>query len=1467
MRSHLSKIWKRLCKLQFRPRTRPIQNRRRPLSLEALEARLTPSVVGVPNTAPGLIAGTAYIDANHDGVLDAGDTGLPGLTVTLTGTTSSGAAVNVKTATNAGGAFSFRNVQPGTYTLTRSALGGFSAGTANFGTLGGTVAGGTIAAISVGEGQVGLKYNFGMFQLPTTSGVSLRNFTGSPTIPLPPAGVGVSSSDGSVGPAAITAGTGSLAGTIYFDANNNGIKDAGDTGLAGILVTMTGISDQGASLYFTTTTNASGGYKFAGLRAGTYTISTPNLPAKYVAGMDHAGSLGGFLIRNSQIADITIGTGQAGTGYNFGELHRQAVSGTGIVAQLADDTFGAGVANGTTDTITSDATIVGSVVGSGAIKTLTAGFGTPTTSILANRAPSGVFILDLALLTQINGSALADGPHTLSLKATDAAGHIFTTTVTFTLQTANVPLSGLALGTDNRGGTFAPSSGLRTTTGAGNSIVGAAGATAAGAQVVLVLGNGAAMTTTAGPDGSFSFSLPTLAAGVTNFTLTATDNAGNLHFVSSFVVNDQSGTTGDLRTFNGTFANTGMTITFVGSPVGLFAGQGISGAGIAAGTTITAVGTHTITLSTATTAASTGGVAGETLTVGLPTMNFTLAGQTVSATESGNTVTITTAAPINLKVGQTVTIAGVGTGYNGTFTVLSILANNKFTYTASSTGLAPGTAGTVTAGAISFDLDQFFTNGNVTNSVVQFNTSSGLIDVTLDDSATPATVANFFAYINSGAYNNDIFSRLVQGFVLQGGGATFSQSGSTGSLTPVTTQPGVVNEFGASRSNIKGTLALAQSAGNINSGTSQFFFNIANNSGSLDPQKFTVFGNLGDGFAQRTVNTLITYPTKNESAHPVSGVDLQNLPLKNYTGTSFPTDTTAANYALISSVNALRRTEAFTYSIFSGPNAAVATATVTNGNLVITPVGAGSTSITIRVTDLAGVTFDQVVPISVGPPTAANDSFATSGDGTLTVPATGVLANDHGSGLTVNSPGTITTAHGSATINADGSFTYTPVAGFRGVDTFNYTAKDSNGQISNVATVSITVNPVAVNDTFNATAGNVLNIGATGVLANDTGTALTVSTTGTFATTQGGSVTVNANGSFTYTPPTGFSGTDTFTYKDTDSSSNISNTATVTITVTPSAVNDSFTTTSGTALNVAATGVLANDTGTALTVSTTGTIATAQGGSVTINANGSFNYTPPAGFSGTDTFTYKDTDSHSILSNVATVTITVTPVAVNDTFTTTAGTALNVGGTGVLANDTGTALTVSAAGTIPTTQGGSVTINSNGTFIYTPPAGFSGTDTFTYKNTDGTSLSNVATVSITVTPVAVNDTFAAMADTTTNVSAAGVGGQHDGDHGHHARRVGDDQFGWFVQLHAHDGLHGRRYLRLHRHRFQQPKLEQRHGYAQRQLRQRRAPLNTWPAGQQRKTPACFSIEASPGFSFAGPTVCDETALCSRRLHA
>ena len=192
------------------------------------------------------------------------------------------------------------------------------------------------------------------------------------------------------------------------------------------------------------------------------------------------------------------------------------------------------------------------------------------------------------------------------------------------------------------------------------------------------------------------------------------------------------------------------------------------------------------------------------------------------------------------------------------------------------------------------------------------------------------------------------------------------------------------------------------------------------------------------------------------------------------------------------------------------------------------------------------------------PPTAVNDSYSTNEDTTLTVPAPGVLDNDtdaDGNSLTaaqVTGP-----AHGSLTLNANGSFTYVPAANFNGPDSFTYQASDGTAP-SNVATVSITVNPVndpptAANDSYSTAEDTALSVAAPGVLGNDSdpdGNALTASLV---SGPSHGTLTLNANGSFSYTPAANYNGPDSFTYRASDGTAT-SNVATVSITV--SSVND-----------------------------------------------------------------------------------------------------------------------------------------------------------------------------------------------------------------------------------------------------------------------------------------------------------------------
>jgi cyclophilin family peptidyl-prolyl cis-trans isomerase len=285
--------------------------------------------------------------------------------------------------------------------------------------------------------------------------------------------------------------------------------------------------------------------------------------------------------------------------------------------------------------------------------------------------------------------------------------------------------------------------------------------------------------------------------------------------------------------------------------------------------------------------------------------------------------------------------------------------------------------------AAHIDLAGFFSDPDFTNSQVTFHITNGGIPESLKlnlfDTTAPKTVANFFDYVNSGRYDNALFTRLVSGFVLQGGGLALNSAGN--GLTAVSQNPAIPNEFGAS--NTLGTLAMALSGGNANSGTDQFFINLSNNSATLDAQKFTVFGHLADAAATSTLFALASTGTKDESgssaASSFPSVDLKNVPLTNYSGTKFPADATANNYMLINSISVDKRDEFLTYSVTSS-DPSVVNASVTDEwlNLNYSATHAGTTTVTVTATDSFGATVSQSfnVTTTLGAPTVNSVTLA-----------------------------------------------------------------------------------------------------------------------------------------------------------------------------------------------------------------------------------------------------------------------------------------------------------------------------------------------------------------------------------------------------------------------------------------------------------------------------------------------------------
>src|SRR5207249_3383958 len=236
-----------------------------------------------------------------------------------------------------------------------------------------------------------------------------------------------------------------------------------------------------------------------------------------------------------------------------------------------------------------------------------------------------------------------------------------------------------------------------------------------------------------------------------------------------------------------------------------------------------------------------------------------------------------------------------------------------------------------------------------------------------------------------------------------------------------------------------------------------------------------------------------------------------------------------------------------------------------DGTLTYTPAANynGTDSFTYTMKDAAGA-VSNVATVSItitpvnDPPVAANDSYSVNEDTTLTVAAAGVLANDSD----IDSP-TITAilvsgpAHGTLSLNANGSFTYTPAANYNGPDSFTYKANDGSLD-SNVATVHITVNPVndapvAVDDSYSVDEDGTLTRAEARRVGNDSDIDSPTITAILVSGPARGTLSLNANGSFTYTPAANYNGPDSFTYKANDGSLD-SNVATVSITVNP--VND-----------------------------------------------------------------------------------------------------------------------------------------------------------------------------------------------------------------------------------------------------------------------------------------------------------------------
>ena len=333
--------------------------------------------------------------------------------------------------------------------------------------------------------------------------------------------------------------------------------------------------------------------------------------------------------------------------------------------------------------------------------------------------------------------------------------------------------------------------------------------------------------------------------------------------------------------------------------------------------------------------------------------------------------------------------------------------------------------------------------------------------------------------------------------------------------------------------------------------------------------------------------------------------------------------------------------DALTYAIATG---------AANGKVVIGKDGSysytpnadfnGKDSFTYTINDGQGGVITQTATVNV---TAVNDapvSENTTIAATEDTVAEGQLATATDvDGDTLTYVIASAAKNGTAVVNKDGSYTYTPNANFNGKDSFTYTVTDGTETITKTANITVaSVNDVPVSkDSIIAATEDTVATGKLEAATDADGDALT------YAIATGaanGKVVIGKDGSYSYTPNANFNGKDTFTYTINDGQGGV---ITQTATVNVAAVNDapvSEDSIIGVAENIVDTGVLAKATDVDGDTLTYTLLTEALNGTVIVNKDGSYSYTPNTDFKGEDSFTYTVSDGNGgIITKTANVNV------------------------------------------------------------------------------------------------------------------------------------------------------------------------------------------------------------------------------------
>ncbi|MDR3198627.1 MAG: hypothetical protein LBU34_12240 [Planctomycetaceae bacterium] len=245
-----------------------------------------------PEPGKGSLSGYVYVDADKNGSKDSAEQGIGGVTLKLYQLTN-GSYVNTgKTATtDSNGYYIFQNLDSNqTYQITETQPAAYDDGDESVGSLGGILsANDVISDIMLPADGAGTGYNFGELEK---------------TPPDPEKG--------------------SLSGYVYVDDNGNGIKDSGEAGISGVVLSLWKLSGTTyTETGLTATTDSNGYYIFTNLDPNETYMIVETQPDAYLDGQESIGTLGGNQIENDKIQEIVLISGQHGQSYNFGELEQE----------------------------------------------------------------------------------------------------------------------------------------------------------------------------------------------------------------------------------------------------------------------------------------------------------------------------------------------------------------------------------------------------------------------------------------------------------------------------------------------------------------------------------------------------------------------------------------------------------------------------------------------------------------------------------------------------------------------------------------------------------------------------------------------------------------------------------------------------------------------------------------------------------------------------------------------------------------------------------------------------------------------------------------------------------------------------------------------------------------------------------------------------------------------------------------